>query len=189
MIARDVYTEEDGEKWRPELPGHSADILPFYRSVCDTIPRGGVFLEVGIAFGRSLAFMRELRPDIVCIGLDTFAQVEADDTTHGHLITKHRGHFEAFLATAPDLLTSCVIVKGDLNAIVSDVDCCFIDADHSYSSVFRDIKRAAPLVKPGGTLAGHDYHAEEHPGVVRAVDELIGPRVKRHGRTCWWSGR
>jgi len=51
----------------------------------------------------------------------------------------------------------------------------FIDADHAYESVRRDILAWLPKVSRGGYLAGHDYeHA--HPGVMRAVDEIFGKR-------------
>lgn len=51
-------------------------------------------------------------------------------------------------------------------------DLVFIDADHEYEPVLRDIKFWAPLVKPGGLLTGHDYN-RTHPGVVKAVSECF----------------
>lgn len=45
-------------------------------------------------------------------------------------------------------------------------DAVYIDADHSYASVYADLQGAANAVKPGGFLMGHDYHGEPR----RAVD-------------------
>ncbi len=54
-----------------------------------------------------------------------------------------------------------------------DFDFIYIDADHNYVPVMRDIGQALLLLKPGGILAGHDC-AEHCPGVVRAVKEYFG---------------
>ena len=60
----------------------------------------------------------------------------------------------------------------------TEFDLVFIDADHSYKSVIRDLAAWIPLIKNGGFIAGHDY---EKPGnrsgwieVVEAVDNIIG---------------
>jgi len=49
------------------------------------------------------------------------------------------------------------------------LDFVFIDADHSYESVKKDIIAWVPKLKPGGLLSGHDIHLE---GVLKAVKEL-----------------
>jgi hypothetical protein len=48
----------------------------------------------------------------------------------------------------------------------------FIDADHSYDAVRDDSEIWLPHVVSGGIVAWHDY-SEAHPGVVRAVDEIV----------------
>ena len=37
------------------------------------------------------------------------------------------------------------------------VDICFVDADHSYDGVYRDLCLWAPKIKKGGIISGHDY--------------------------------
>eukprot|EP00933_Yihiella_yeosuensis_P030751 TRINITY_DN24336_c0_g1_i1.p1 TRINITY_DN24336_c0_g1~~TRINITY_DN24336_c0_g1_i1.p1 ORF type:complete len:436 (+),score=65.28 TRINITY_DN24336_c0_g1_i1:74-1381(+) len=56
-------------------------------------------------------------------------------------------------------------------AHVADASCdgIFIDGDHSYAQVVRDIAAWEPKVKPGGFLSGHDFG--NHPDVARAVLE------------------
>lgn len=64
-------------------------------------------------------------------------------------------------------------------------DVIYIDADHAYDSVKADIEAFAPLLSPGGFLAGHDYH-DGFPGVVRAVDEFRGDRpLTRFADSSW----
>lgn len=54
------------------------------------------------------------------------------------------------------------------------IDFVYIDADHAYESVVKDITAWAPKVKPGGMISGHDYNREKPgKGVTRAVNELI----------------
>ena len=52
----------------------------------------------------------------------------------------------------------------------SIADLIFIDADHSYESVKKDIEKYSPKLKVGGLLTGHDI---DYPGVNRAVTEVI----------------
>lgn len=58
----------------------------------------------------------------------------------------------------------------------SSVDVVFIDGDHSYAQVVRDINAWEPKVKPGGFLCGHDFG--NHPDVARAVLEHAASRNK-----------
>lgn len=51
------------------------------------------------------------------------------------------------------------------------LDWVYIDADHHYEPVCRDIDAWLPKVKPGGVLAGHDYCDYPGFGVIQAVTE------------------
>lgn len=55
------------------------------------------------------------------------------------------------------------------------LDWAYIDGDHSYEAVKRDIAAYVPKLRPGGVLAGDDYGERSGPraGVTRAVDELV----------------
>lgn len=55
-------------------------------------------------------------------------------------------------------------------------DLVFIDADHSYDAVKKDILAWLPHVKYRRLLTGHDYFHGE-PGVVKAVDEIFGTSI------------
>lgn len=84
-------------------------------------------------------------------------------------------------------------------------DFVFIDGDHRYSVVKNDIVWGKKLVRSGGILCGHDLdrraeelevwwleeHSEDdvadgvHPGVARAVSEVLGTRYSLED-TIWW---
>lgn len=62
-------------------------------------------------------------------------------------------------------------------------DFIFIDADHSYEQVYKDIVGCRELLSPNGIISGHDYGSWE--GVARAVHELL-PEFKTHN-SIWYS--
>ena len=64
------------------------------------------------------------------------------------------------------------------------VDMVFIDADHGYECVVKDIKVARRLLEPGTLLCGHDYK-KDHPGVMQAVNEHV-PKFWLVN-SIWWS--
>ena len=57
------------------------------------------------------------------------------------------------------------------------LDFVFIDGDHRYESVYRDLVAWLPKVRRGGVIGGHDYTLKPDPkkdGVRQAVQEVIG---------------
>ncbi len=63
-------------------------------------------------------------------------------------------------------------------------DFIFIDGAHNYEGCSADIAAYRPLLRPGGLLAGHDFHTSQ-PGVVRSVIEAFG--VPTLGPGSIWS--
>jgi hypothetical protein len=53
------------------------------------------------------------------------------------------------------------------------LDLVFLDADHRYEAVKRDIGLWWSKLRRGGRFLGHDY-GDVHPGVARAVNEAFG---------------
>jgi len=85
-----------------------------------------------------------------------------------------------------------VIVNADHATAMNEVrerlggnvaDMVFIDGEHNYDAVKRDIMNYTELLKPGGLLCGHDC-CEEHPGVVKALTELC-PVAEVHTGSVW----
>jgi predicted O-methyltransferase YrrM len=58
--------------------------------------------------------------------------------------------------------------------VPNDLDFVYIDADHRYDSVVADLRLWLPKIETGGLIGGHDYGCKYHPGVQRAVDEMLG---------------
>ena len=65
-----------------------------------------------------------------------------------------------------------------------EVDMVFIDGDHRYETVKKDIHKAMSLVRVGGIISGHDYGHPMWTGVKKASDELLGSVNIED--TIWW---
>lgn len=58
--------------------------------------------------------------------------------------------------------------------VPAPVDLVFIDGDHEYASVVRDLYAVRPLIGPQTLLCGHDIgNTERWPGVRLAVDQFV----------------
>jgi len=158
-----------------------------YSEMVTRFPSGSRFLEIGTYAGRSFSYLAvevvNSGKQIELHGLDGFGWPgEASFQSFMH-------NMEPIVNAAPNQVM--MIHKGnsvDLSKRFEDgyFDFVFIDANHEYEAVKADITAYLPKVKPGGVLAGHDYHPVEHE-VKRAVDELFAPGTFRvdSDSSCW----
>lgn len=67
--------------------------------------------------------------------------------------------------------------------IPDNLDFVYIDGDHSYEGVKRDMEAYWPKIRSGGVLCGHDYNPrwKSLVGIIRAVDEF----TKKQGVNLW----
>ena len=69
-------------------------------------------------------------------------------------------------------------------------DFVFIDAEHSYKAVSKDVDMWYPKVKQGGLLCGHDWDHKRYGAFVkRAVDEFAERNdlaVDYDNEKCWF---
>jgi Methyltransferase domain len=174
------------------------DFEDIYRQAVADAGDGARMVEIGSWLGRSTAFLAvEIRRSGKRISLscvDTFRGTPGE-TIHNAVVRKHGGNVrQAFeLAMQRGGVADLVeVIESESCAAAArfedqSLDFVFIDADHSYEAVRRDIAAWAPKVKPGGVLAGHD-HTEQFPGVVRAVTEAFS-RYDAERSICgrsWW---
>jgi len=65
------------------------------------------------------------------------------------------------------------------------VDFVYIDSWHHYSIVCMDIATWLPKVRPGGWIAGHDYHRRLNSQVIPAVKALLSTPDKVFVDDSW----
>ena len=63
-------------------------------------------------------------------------------------------------------------------------DFVYIDADHTYESVKKDLELYLPKVKNGGIIGGHDY-TDNWVEVRQAVDEVFGSPDRKYDDGSW----
>ena len=64
-------------------------------------------------------------------------------------------------------------------------DLAYIDGEHTYDAVKEDIGLWMPKIKKTGWIAGHDYGSKHHPGVKKAVEEMVGTPDITFKDTSW----
>jgi len=64
-------------------------------------------------------------------------------------------------------------------------DMIYIDADHSYDAVKKDISLSIPKLKSDGYMCGHDYDIHSKNDVYRAVNEIFGMPDKVYEDQSW----
>lgn len=138
----------------------------------------GVGVEVGSYAGESVQ---------IFANSGRFLNITCVDTWHG-TYSKGEPLFDAVAAQHPGIITKLKLdsVLAARRFADASLDFVYIDANHEYNHVRRDILSWRPKVKMGGVLAGHDY-SWRWPGVLQAVHESIGTphRVYRDASWFW----
>jgi predicted O-methyltransferase YrrM len=127
-----------------------------------------VVVEIGSAYGYSTVAMALVAKRVISVdphtGLDDSEQVL-------------RGNLHAFgVADRVDVVvetSQAFCARKPPTA----VDLVFIDGDHSVAATLHDLQCAAKMLRPGGTLAVHDYARLET--VRQAVDVATGGKRPR----------
>lgn len=178
MIEHYWSHQKFGERW--------FNYQDVYKRIVNSIPEGGHIVEVGAWKGASTSYLaveaqhKKMRIDVVDTWVGSEEHKEMFEVTTNCL-------FEVFIDNLRPLINLINPIRTDsisASKMYPDesLDAVFIDADHRYESVKKDILAWMPKVKTGGILAGHDY-IRTHNGVIQAVDELIvSPEIIRD---CW----
>jgi hypothetical protein len=175
----------------PTLPPElvtGALLLPERKAVLPLLPRGATVVEVGVALGSfSRALLDVCRPASF-IAVDNFRLHELDrfwghpsshyfgDKTHA---AWYRDTFRAEIEAG-----RMRVLEGESAAQMetlpdASVDVFYIDADHTYPAVKRDLEVARRKIKPDGWLLLNDYilvdmlEAPAPYGVIYAANEFM----------------
>jgi len=177
-----------------DVPGwfEPADIRA-YRELLDRLPDNALVVEVGSWKGRSTINAAWHRPTLRLIAVDTFAGSESEqETNHAEALSTDDRVFRRFLRNVAASRTSNVSVlrmrSEEAAALFQDgsVDLVFIDADHEYEDVNRDLACWQRTIRAGGWIAGHDYQQEN--GVARAVREYTDEAsLMLYGNSTVWA--
>lgn len=157
----------------------------FFSYIAGRLPEGFTAAEIGVWRGQSTCYMLEELQDIGKKGnyivIDTFVGTDNEtECEHARIAASLGGTVLADFCNnlnKAGVLKDCKVLQYD-SAESADFfknrkfDFVFIDAEHTYEAVKRDLMAWVLKVKSGGILGGHDYFHSAFPGVKRAADEF-----------------
>jgi len=169
-----------------DIPGWF-DFADFYDFIANHFNEG-IFVEIGVWKGLSIKYLAEKvkNKNISIVGIDTFEGTKGEhdddiDVINGTL-------FKRYLKNIHPYTIHTIVGRSDEsyeNFPNESINFLFIDADHHYEVVKRDIELWYPKIKKGGIISGHDYAEGGECGVIPAVNEFFG-QIKRMSSSVWY---
>lgn len=182
------------ELWKT-IPSTWFDFQDIYLEAVDSAPRGSSLIEVGSFWGQSAVFLAEAAKlaakDLKVYCVDLFdmrpennpplfdpALGGGEQPIHAQF---HNSQFETFAhfvdstRLSPDPLRIMRMASLEAASLFKDkqIHFLFLDGDHEYEYVLRELRTWGLRMAPDGIMAGHDYTSEFH-GVIEATTEYFG---------------
>lgn len=143
-----------------------------------SLPPGSVILEMGTFVGGSARLFALANPQITVHTIDV-CQFENPQITPDQIFEyvkkvtdlplSRKDLFAILRMHIEDLPNIISHVGSSTSLTLTDVDLVYIDADHSYNAVQKDLKHAWSMLKDDGWILGDDMNWE---GVYNAVNEF-----------------
>jgi hypothetical protein len=180
-----------------QVPGWF-DFADIYDHILARARDGAVFVEVGAYLGRSSLYLasriqwsgKKIRLYVVDLW-DGWLYEDCDEHHSAGAGKENTDVFWHFIrnvrrAGVEDVICPLKMPSEQAASLFEDgtLDFVFLDADHRYEAVRRDLEVWFPKIKRRGVLGGHDYLHPDFPGVRRAADEFFreqGLPVQVHG--------
>jgi len=135
-------------------------------------------VELGVFWGETFFYLLDNLPYISLVGIDLWQQVDWGDKKDDGFRTYEQFPLETYYNDVVYKLkyyNNATIIRKD--TVESSYlfennyfDFIFIDGDHTYKGVKRDIRAWKPKIKKNGWIIGHDIHMK---GVKKAVLEEL----------------
>lgn len=163
--------------WKPHCTAQLTGLIQMTDFILSANPDAAHWIEIGSYIGESstifLAFDRVRKLECVDV---------CDDATR---ILKKK--FKKEVASARCVIHHCDSDQFAARVPDASIDVIYIDGDHTYEQVKKDIHLYHQKLKHDGYLCGHDY-SKSWPGVVQAVDAFAAERnldVRLFADTSW----
>ena len=161
--------------------------LPFVLNAMNLLGTGA---EIGVSRGKYSLFLLTHWRGAKLYSIDPWHESMEYRTAEGVPVpqaTQDAIYAEAVAVLAPFGARSVILRQESVRAAEQfqdgALDFCFIDGNHEYESVKKDLEAWFPKVKRGGIVAGHDYVdtviGVVEIGVKTAVDEFCRARGVR----------
>ena len=173
----------------------------FYKQIVEENPKFKRFIEIGVYKGHSITYLGQLllnRSDAELYAVDLWDDSYIWNDDFSKLPNNYKKYKQEIKPYLFEIYKAHLKLKG-LDKFIQTIkgfsdkvavyftdeyfDFVFIDADHTYDQVKKDILAWLPKVKSGGIIAGHDY-GNKGTGVKRAVDEIF--TKTEHFKNVWY---
>jgi hypothetical protein len=182
------------EHFYKNIPGYF-DYEDVYAEVVKNAKDGHHFVEIGAWYGQSTAFLaveiinsnKKIKFDVVDTWKGSEQMYDPTNPAYDKTLIEKGTIYPQFIENMNPVISFINPIEKDsvdASSLYDDksLDFVFIDAEHKYEYVIKDIESWLPKVKPGGIISGHDYGWD---GVTRAINEVFGKdRYKTKGQ-CW----
>jgi hypothetical protein len=152
----------------------------------------GTAVEVGVAEGKFAKDFLAVWPGKYVM-VDRWCHIEGyDDVMNGPDEEHEIRYRQAMDVAAPhkDRVAVLRMDSAEAAATFADgsLDFVYLDGDHSFQGVMRDLAAWVPKVRPGGVIAGHDYYDKQPFAVRSAVRTFFnGPcGITHEASPSWW---
>ena len=180
------------ERTCPVLPARllaNARILPKRVDILPLIPKGGVFVEIGVALGDySAKIMKICEPDLF-VGIDFFNLHETDACwgKPSEEVLRGKTHEQFYRDRFEDPIAAgrMRIMVGDTSESLaqmadSSIDIAYVDASHTYEAVKTELALLNRKLNPTGWIILNDYtmgnvtgSGFRRYGVIQACHEFM----------------
>jgi len=143
-------------------------------------------VEIGSFVGDSTEIFAQRCSLINCVDPWKNGYDESDPSSFTWPMSQIEAQFDELRKIYPNIIK--YKMKSEFAALDfkdQSLDFIYIDGNHLYDFVKKDILAWLPKLKKPGVIAGHDYAHKLAPGVKPAVDELLGVPDKRFPETSW----
>jgi GR25 family glycosyltransferase involved in LPS biosynthesis/predicted O-methyltransferase YrrM len=150
-----------------------------YKRMVDTASDGAHFVEIGCWKGKSTVMMGvEINNSGKKIKFDAIDSFMGSGEHQAYESIQNNTLQKEFLANIEPVKHIVNPIVGDSSSLASrypdkSIDFLFIDGDHSFEGVMKDIQAWLPKMKEGGVIAGDDFGVKDFPGVVEAVTTCL----------------
>ena len=170
------------------------------KAIIKRLPQSAIIAEIGVLTGNLSRYILD-STDCKLIMVDSWAPAEEHPASYHSTNDDHSKHTLSQVRSIESIARNTISGYPERVTILKEwsdkaarlipdrsLDMVFLDADHSYEGVHRDIIAWKSKVKPGGYIGGHDY---DNPDprfkfeVKRAVHDVF-PVVEIDENFTWF---
>ena len=145
------------------------------------------YLELGVHNGASMSYVVNYDSKKFCFGIDLFEDTYIKNYFKDNLLTnksykniqnnnKNNSDITLIKGNTNNISTEQKFIEYYRNVLgdkVIEVDLLFIDADHNYKPLLKDLKTYTKYLKKNGILILDDYPTGGGGGTKKALDEFL----------------